>query len=168
MDKQLDHAHNRFTKKQFAIDIIAHNIFSPLNVGSLFRTCDAFGVRQLYLSGITPHPPNQKIRKTSRSTETQVVWQYRQDVHQTIDDLKQDGCNIIALEITEHSQSLSTFTPHSAQPYAILIGNENQGIADDLLQKADDILHIEMYGTNSSMNVVQATSVCLYHFCKSM
>ncbi|MBR9846441.1 MAG: TrmH family RNA methyltransferase [Algicola sp.] len=147
--KQLDHYSTSFTKRTFPITLICENVTNAPNVGSLFRTADAFGVEALILCG--EHIPlGRKMTKTSRSTEKSVDYKI----------------SVQIIEITDKSKAIHNFKFSKAQPVALIIGDENFGVSEAVLYVCDEVIHIEMYGQNSSMNVVQATSVALYEITK--
>lgn len=159
--KQLDHYSTKFKKRTFPITVICENVTNAPNVGSLFRTADAFGVEKLVLYG-DDIPLGRKMTKTSRATENYVNFEIRENVSDTVIELKNKGYQIIALEITNKSQALHTFQFSDEQPIALVVGDENFGVSDSILNLSDAIIHLEMFGQNSSMNVVQATSVALF------
>lgn len=164
---QLDYYSSKFNKQQFPITIVSENVDNAPNIGSLFRTADAFGVEKLILCG-SHIPMGRKMTKTSRSTEKSVPYEIKEDSVQAILELKSEGYNIIALEITSNSTSLKTFKFNSSQPIALVIGDENYGVSEAVLNLCDHVIHIDMFGQNSSMNVVQATSVTLYEITKQL
>ncbi|WP_431134873.1 TrmH family RNA methyltransferase [Psychroserpens mesophilus] len=163
--KQLDHYSNSFKKRRFPITLIGENVTNAPNVGSLFRTADAFGVEKLILCG-NHIPLGRKMTKTSRSTEKVVDYEISTNSHETISSYKNQGYQIIALEITETSKPLNTYQFSNKHPIALIIGDENFGVSEGVLNLCNDIVHVEMYGQNSSMNVVHATSVTLYEITK--
>ncbi|WP_053977773.1 TrmH family RNA methyltransferase [Mangrovimonas xylaniphaga] len=164
---QLTHYTSNFTKKQFPITIVCDNISNAPNIGSLFRTADAFGVEQLIFCG-NDIPMGRKMTKTARATEKVVSFKIEENTLEVVLGLKQKGFQIIALEITSNSIPLHTFNYSDQSPIALVIGDENFGVSEEILKNCDHILHIEMFGQNSSMNVVQATSVALYELTKQI
>ena len=159
--KQLDHYTTSFTKRKFPITLVCENVTNAPNVGSLFRTADAFGVEKLILCG--EHIPlGRKMTKTSRATEKSVDYKVSEQILEELNLLKTNGYQLIALEITKISKALHTYKFIKNQPIALIIGDENFGVSEAILGLCDDVIHIDMYGQNSSMNVVQATSVTLY------
>jgi len=151
-------------KKKKEIYLIAQNIRSLYNVGSLFRTCDAFGVKKIYLCGYTGTPPRNQITKTALGAEKAVEWEKCRQTLSLIKKLKKQGVNIIALETTKKSHSLNKFKPKF--PLALVIGNEVEGIKKNVLNQADQIVKIPMQGMKSSLNVSVATGVALYQLNK--
>ena len=163
---QLTHSEHKQSDKKFPLSIIANDITSPLNVGSLFRLCDAFGIKKLYLCGETPKPPNSKINKTSRATEKFVEYEYHADAETLVTELKNTGTLIVSLEITSMSIAIGSDkfkqAVNSPSPVCLILGSENTGISETLLSLSDITVHIPMYGNNSSMNVISAASIACY------
>lgn len=164
---QLDHYASKFKKQTFPITVICENVTNAPNIGSLFRTADAFGVEQLIFCGQNI-PMGRKTSKTSRATEKSVPHSIVDDALQVVSDLKSKNFQIIALEITSDSVPLNEFKLNKNKPIALVIGDENFGISESILKLSDHVIHIDMYGQNSSMNVVQATSVTLYELTRQL
>ncbi|MBT8273352.1 MAG: TrmH family RNA methyltransferase [Bacteroidia bacterium] len=158
---QLTHYNSSFTQRSFPVTLITDNVSNALNIGSLFRVADAFGVQQLILCG-SHVSMGRKMTKTSRATEKSVSYEIKEDVIEVIRDLKDKNYQIIVLEITSKSKPLHQLTFETDAPLALVVGDENFGITNDILNTADEVIHIEMFGQNSSMNVVQATNIALY------
>lgn len=163
---QLTHYTSNFKKQRHPIILVCDNITNAPNIGSLFRIADAFNVEELIFCGDNI-PIGKRMTKTSRSTEKYVNYRTEEKIDDVILKLKETH-QIIALEITENSTELSTFTLNNNQPIALILGDENLGISETVLEQCDAIVHINMYGNNSSMNVVQATSIALYEFTKQL
>lgn len=164
-NRQSTHADYIATHKKFPLSIVANDIASALNVGGLFRLCDALGIKTLHLCGDTPTPPNSKINKTSRSTEKYIHYEINEDAEVLVKELKTAGILIIALEITSTSIAINTgeFKSQLAgNPSCLILGSENTGISQSLLALADITVHIPMVGSNSSMNVVAAANIASY------
>ena len=159
-----DHLENKNTKKKGnrQISLLAHNITVPMNVGSLFRISDALGVEKIYVSGDTPTPPNNKIRKTSRSTEKYMPYETVENLVELINRLKEENHTIIALEITSDSIPLQELQLEKTQKVCLILGSENTGVSEDLLKLSDITTHIPMLGKNSSMNVATACGLAVY------
>jgi len=169
---QLNHADHKQTNIKFPLSIIANDISSPLNVGSLFRLCDAMGVERLYLCGQIPLPPNSKISKTSRSTEKYVNYESHADAEALIKTLKKSGAFIIALEITSSSITIDSAEFRQAvtdnKSICLILGSEDAGVSEYLLSLADITVHIPMYGNNSSMNVISAASIACFEIIRNL
>ena len=164
---QLTHYNSKFIKQKFPVILICDNISNAPNIGSLFRIADAFGIEQLILCGehITI---GRKAAKTSRATEKYVNYKFETDILKCIKNLKAQNYQIIAIEITENSKALSNYKFSTYSPIAIVLGDENFGISIEVLKLSDSILHLEMFGNNSSMNVTQAAGISLYEITKQL
>ncbi len=155
--------------------LIAHNLRSAHNVGSLFRTAEGLGVGKLYLSGYSPYPlsPNderlphlaqkidRQIAKTALGAEESIDWQYRSDINALLNDLKNQGFVIAALEQSPYSTKLTGFQP--PDKLVLIVGRETEGIEPEILAVCDHILEIPMFGRKESFNVAQAAAMALYH-----
>jgi tRNA G18 (ribose-2'-O)-methylase SpoU len=169
---QLKHSHHSPANRRFPLIIVANDLNSPLNVGSLFRLCDAFFIEKLYLCGTTPTPPNAKIKKTSRSTEKYVAYECHHDAEVLVSRLKNNDTLIVSLEITStsldiRSQQFSDLVK-AGRPVCVILGSENIGIKPGLLALSDVTIHIPMYGNNSSMNVISAASIACFEIIRNM
>lgn len=142
------------------IYIILDNIRSRENVGSIFRTADAAGVSKIYLCGITPTPPHEKISKTALGAETYVPWEYFKETWRLLAKLKKEGINIVALEQIKESIDLFKFKPKF--PLALVLGNEVNGLSPRILKYCDKKISIPMYGKKESLNVSVAAGIALY------
>ena len=163
---QLNHYNSRFKPLRFPITLVCDNINNAPNIGSLFRTADAFGIEELIFCG-KDIPVGRRMTKTSRSTEKHVAFRVEHSIENVVDVLK-ETYYIIAIEITDKSKPLDKFQIEANKPIAIIIGNENYGISESILQQCDVVLHIDMYGHNSSMNVVQATGIALFEITRQL
>lgn len=156
------------------IVLIINNIRSTHNVGSIMRTADGFGVKQIYFTGYTPYPSSKndnrlphissklssQIHKTALGAENTIKWSHSPNIHNLINQLKSDNYEIIALE--QNTKSISINEYYSSNNVAIILGNEVSGIDDNLLQLCDTVVEIPMFGKKESFNVVQATAIMLY------
>jgi tRNA G18 (ribose-2'-O)-methylase SpoU len=159
--EQLTHYNSIFSKHKFPITLVCDNITNAPNIGSLFRTADAFGVEKILFCGSTI-PLGRKMTKTSRAAEKVVSFEERKSILETIQQLKTKNYQVISLEITSNSEPLNTYQFTANYKIALVIGDENFGVSEAVLKLSDAIIHINMFGQNSSMNVVQATSIALY------
>lgn len=164
---QLTHYTSKFKKQKFAITLVCDNVTNAPNIGSLFRSADAFGVDNIIFCG-SDIQLGKRMTKTSRSTEKFVNHKIEPDINTVINELKNNNHQLIALEITENSIPISDFNIKTDKPIALIIGHENFGVSASVLQVCDAVIHINMYGNNSSMNVVQATSIALYEITKQL
>ncbi len=165
-NKQLNHS--EFNKKdiKYPITLLVDNLEDPRNIGSIFRISDALGVNKIYLTGTSPTPPNSKIRKTSRSTEKYITFKYFKKAEEVIEKLQTKNTLIIALEITSKSKDIKNFRCSPNANLCLIIGSENKGISEKLLNLADDCIYVPMLGNNSSMNVANVTAIAVYELSK--
>ena len=149
-------------KKQ--IYVLAHNIRSLHNVGSIFRTCDGAGVLKLFLTGYSGVPPRKEITKTALGADESVAWEFHKDPLVIVHKLKADGFRIVALEKNAESQDISEFNPQ--YPVCMIVGNEIDGVEKKLLALSDAVLHIPMRGKKKSLNVSVAFGIGIYQLLK--
>jgi tRNA G18 (ribose-2'-O)-methylase SpoU len=142
--------------------VIAHNIRSLHNVGSIFRSADAFGVEKLYLTGFTGAPPRAEISKTALGSEGRVSWEHRSDIFRVIGDLRAQGHSIIGLETGERAVPIHAC--QAATNAVIVLGNEVSGIEPEVLPHLDQLLEIPMPGAKRSLNVAVAAGIALFVF----
>ncbi|SFD05407.1 TrmH family RNA methyltransferase [Algibacter pectinivorans] len=164
---QLNHYNTNFTVRTFPITLICDNVTNAPNIGSLFRIADAFGIEKLMLCGENIQL-GRKMAKTSRATEKVVPYEITNSALTAVESLKSKGYQILALEITENSKAIHNTIFSNKAPIAMVIGDENFGVSDRILKFCDTIVHINMFGQNSSMNVVQATNIALYEITKQL
>lgn len=157
------------------IVVLAHNIRSTHNVGALLRTCEGLGVNKLYFSGYTPFPKMEhdprlphisaridtQVHKTALGAEKSQAWEYYEGIDSILNMLSIEGFMVVALEQSDRSTPLPEFKPPSK--IAVLIGEEVNGVNSPLLKSIATHLEIPMFGKKESFNVVEATSMCLYH-----
>lgn len=147
---------------------LANDICTPMNIGSFFRIADALGVEKIFLTGKSVTPPNRKIKKTSRSTEKYVPYEYSPNPAEVINQLKSSGYKIISLEITSQSVDLANVELNSDDKICLVLGAENYGISEEILARSDVTAHIPMLGANSSMNVATACSIATYELTRKL
>ena len=140
--------------------VIAHNIRSLHNVGSIFRSCDAFGVEKLYLTGFTGVPPRKEIAKVSLGSEHRVSWEAVLEIKPLLQMLKQQGFCLVALDNTQGS--IPIYTLKTDKPLVLILGNEVEGVEKDLLVECDQQVEIPMPGEKQSLNVSVATGIALF------
>lgn len=143
-----------------SIVIIAHNIRSLWNIGSFFRSADAFGIDHIYLTGYTAAPPRKEISKTALGAEAWIPWSKTNDPMIVIGKLKKDGYRIVALEKTKGSVPIQEYA--NSDRVCLILGHEILGVPDDLLKESDAIVHIEMQGKKESLNVSVAAGIAMY------
>ena len=164
---QLNHYNTNFKQQTFPITLICDNVTNASNIGSLFRIADTYGIEKIIFCG-THIPLGRKMTKTSRATEKKVVFETHESVSNIVTILKKQDYIIISLEITNRSLPIHTFQFSKDKSIALIVGNENFGVSEDILSISDAIIHINMFGKNSSMNVVQATNIALYEITKQL
>ncbi|WOD43511.1 TrmH family RNA methyltransferase [Hwangdonia lutea] len=164
---QLTHYNTNFKKQKFPIILVCDNVTNALNIGSLFRIADAFGVEKLILCGENIQL-GRKMAKTSRATEKVVNYEITKSASTIVERLKNEKYQIISLEITNTSKPIHRFNFSNKKPIALIIGDENFGVSEAILNRSDALIHIDMFGQNSSMNVVQATNIALYEITKQL
>ena len=144
--------------------IVLDQIRSLNNVGSVFRTADAFRMEGVYLCGITATPPNAEIHKTALGAEETVMWRYFKDTIDAVRELKNQGYVICALEQVENSISLEKFSPDKNKKYAIVVGHEVKGVNQEVVDLCDVCIEIPQFGTKHSLNVSVAAGIILWDF----
>ncbi|TCN58945.1 TrmH family RNA methyltransferase [Flavobacterium circumlabens] len=159
---QLTHSENQFERKTFPITLVCDHIYFQQNIGSLFRIGEAFGVENIIFLGKDIPLTPRKINKTSRSTHLHVPHTIIEETTELTAYLIENNFEIIALEIASNSKPLKDLILPENKKLALLIGSEVDGVSDELLKISHQIVHINMFGNNSSMNVVQAASIALY------
>jgi len=161
-EKQLEHKDKHWEAKHFPVSILLHDFEIKLNIGSIFRLADAFACEHVYLSGSTSVPPHRKIKKTSRSAEKYVPFSYSQNPFDVIAQLKSQSYKIVSLELTDQSIDISGLSIRSKEKVCLVLGSENLGVSQALLNESDVTVHIPMYGQLSSLNVATAAGIALY------
>jgi 23S rRNA (guanosine2251-2'-O)-methyltransferase len=141
--------------------LMLHNIRSMWNVGSMFRTADAAGIEKIILSGYTATPPRKEIDKTALGAQDTVCWEYHADPLLIISRMKKNGIRICGLEITEGSRPYTSLS-RCDFPICLVVGNEVEGLENEVLQLCDEVLEIPQYGTKHSLNVAVAAGIVLF------
>ena len=142
--------------------VVLDNIRSAHNVGSAFRSCDAFKVDRLYLCGICATPPSAEIHKSAIGAEFSVDWIHHRDTMDAVKELKSQGYTIISVEQTVNAVSLDTFSPSLDKKYAVIFGNEVSGVSQEVVDASDFALEIPQYGTKHSLNVSVSVGIILW------
>ena len=151
-------------QEKLPITVVLDNVRSLHNVGSLFRTSDAFAVEQMLLCGITGQPPHREIEKTALGATQSVDWKYYRETTEAVTALKNDGYRIIAVEQAEGSTMLNEFEPLPRQKYALIFGNEVHGVSEEVMKEIDSCIEIPQFGTKHSFNVVVSAGIVLWDF----
>jgi 23S rRNA (guanosine2251-2'-O)-methyltransferase len=146
------------------LEVLLDNVRSAWNVGSIFRTADGLGISKLYLCGITPTPENKSVTKTSLGAEKTVAWEDAHNALEKVKELKDKGCELIALEQDKRAIPLNEIQERfsDSQSIVLILGNEVTGVDPGLLDLCDRIIHIPMYGQKSSFNVEVAFAITAY------
>lgn len=150
--------------EKLPIVVVADNIRSLNNIGSLFRTADAFLIDSIYLCGISATPPNREIHKTALGAELNVKWHYEESSLEAVRNLKKEGYIIIAIEQVEGAIMLDKFVIDHTKKYALVLGNEVKGVMQEVVNECDTAIEIPQKGTKHSLNVSVANGVVLWHF----
>jgi tRNA G18 (ribose-2'-O)-methylase SpoU len=158
---QHSHTTTPFSKNKFPLIVLCDGLSSPANVGGLFRVCEAFGVEQILFYNGNIDISSSRLKRTARETYKSVDYAICNDVNTTLMGLMKKGYDVIALEISKISIPSERINLDK-KAVVLIIGNEQFGISDEILALTSKHMHIEMYGENSSMNVVQATGIALY------
>jgi tRNA G18 (ribose-2'-O)-methylase SpoU len=148
--------------KKIPVTVILDNVRSMHNVGSIFRTADAFLIEKIWLCGFTPQPPHRDINKTALGATETVDWEYAVDAVASVQSLKDSGYTIAAVEQSEGSTTLSAFQFSGKKPLAVIFGNEVEGIQDAVLKLCDSAIEIPQMGMKHSLNVSVAAGIILY------
>lgn len=144
--------------------VVLDDVRSMYNVGSVFRTCDAFRVEKICLCGITSTPPHAEIHKTALGAEDSVAWQYFSTAIDAVEQLKAEGYTVLSVEQAEGSTALPSFCPDADRRYAVVLGNEVKGVHQEVIDACDGCLEIPQFGTKHSMNVSVTAGIVIYHF----
>ena len=144
------------------IIIILDNIRSLNNIGSVFRTCDAFLVEKIYLCGITAKPPHKDIHKTALGSTETVDWEYVENTLYLIEKLKAENIKICSIEQAENATMLNDFTPKPQTTYALVFGNEVKGVSQDVVSVSDAVIEIPQFGTKHSLNISVSAGIVIW------
>ncbi len=144
--------------------IILDNIRSLNNIGSVFRTADAFLVKAIYLCGFTAIPPHKDIHKTALGATESVAWKYFSSTGEAIGELRKNNFKIVSLEQTQNSLSLLSFCPEKDTAYAMIFGNEVKGVSQEIIDMSDICLEIPQFGTKHSFNIAVSAGIVLWDY----
>ena len=148
--------------------IVLDNVRSMHNVGAIFRTADAFLIEKILLCGITPQPPHREIHKAALGATESVDWAYFESVTEALQNIKSEGYRVVGVEQTTGSQMITEFDFAKSQKYALVLGNEVEGISDEVLPLCDDFLEIPQQGTKHSLNVSVCGGIVMWEFFKHL
>ncbi|NDV95968.1 TrmH family RNA methyltransferase [Dysgonomonas sp. 521] len=155
-------------KTKTPLVVVLDNVRSLNNIGSVFRTSDAFLVDAVYLCGITATPPNVEIHKTALGAENSVEWSYFEDTEQAVSQLKSQGYIICAVEQAEDSIMLDDLYLDATKKYAVILGNEVKGVQQKIVDMCDRCVEIPQYGTKHSLNVSVAAGIIIWEFSRQL
>lgn len=164
----------RLTVEQFReatklpLVVVLDDVRSMYNVGSVFRTSDAFRVEAVCLCGITSTPPSTEIHKTALGAEDSVSWRYFLSALEAVESLKAEGYEVYSVEQAHGSTMLQHFSPASDKKYAIVLGNEVKGVHQEVVDASDGCLEIPQFGTKHSMNVSVTAGIVIWHFAQAL
>jgi len=148
--------------------VVLDDVRSMYNVGSVFRTSDAFRVEAIYLCGITSVPPHAEIHKTALGAEDSVEWTYFKNTVDAVSELKAKGYEVLAVEQVENSMKLQDFKAEHGKKYAVVMGNEVKGVKQEVVDICHNTLEIPQYGTKHSMNVSVTTGIIIWKFAEQL
>lgn len=154
------------TQKKHPILVILNDIRSLNNIGSFFRTCDAFNVEKIYLCGITATPPHREINKTAIGATESVIWEHRTSIVELVTELKEKGVTIASIEQAEKTLLLQNTSQLNYSKIALVFGNEVDGVDQEVIDLSDHIIEIPQFGTKHSLNVSVCAGVVLWEFTK--
>lgn len=154
------------TQKKFPIYVVLNDIRSLNNIGSFFRTGDAFNVEKIFLCGITATPPHREIQKTALGASETVAWEYRESIDALVKELKAAGIRVCSIEQAEKTTSLEQVAHFPNEPYALVFGNEVDGVDQSVIDASDHILEIPQFGTKHSLNVSVCAGIVIWEFAK--
>lgn len=150
--------------KKIPLVVVLDNVRSEMNVGSVFRTADAFVIESVCLCGITSQPPRPEIHKTALGAEESVEWTYYKETMQCVNDLKCKGYKILSIEQVHGSTSLEQFIIKPGEKYAVVFGNEVKGVQQEVVDNSDGCIEIPQEGTKHSLNVANTAAIVMWHF----
>ena len=148
--------------KKTPLIIVLDNIRSLNNIGSVFRTSDAFLIEKIYLCGITAKPPHKDIHKTALGSTDSVAWEHVENTLELIEQLKSKNIKIVSIEQAENATMLNDFTPEDNTTYALVFGNEVKGVLQDVVNTSDVVIEIPQYGTKHSLNISVSAGVVIW------
>ena len=154
--------------EKLPLAVVLDDVRSLYNIGSVFRTCDAFRVAEVCLCGITACPPHPEIHKTALGGEDSVAWRYFDSALEAVEQLRQEGYRVCAIEQAEGSTPLQQLRLEAGTRYAVVFGNEVKGVHQEVVDCCDDCIEIPQWGTKHSMNVAVTAGIVLWECCKQM
>lgn len=154
------------TQEKFPVIVVLNDIRSLNNIGSFFRTADAFNIRKIYLCGITAVPPHREIQKTALGATETVDWEYRKSVTELVEELKRSGVKVCTIEQAEETTPLNEVGNLPDATFALVFGNEVDGVDQQIVDASDYVIEIPQFGTKHSLNVSVCAGIVLWEFAK--
>lgn len=148
--------------------VVLDNVRSMHNIGSVFRTADCFAVEKICLCGITAQPPHREIEKTALGATQSVSWEYFASPLQAVKQLRTEGYRIVAIEQAENSTMLNEFNVVDGEKYALVFGNEVNGVSEEVMNNLDQCIEIPQFGTKHSFNIVISAGIVLWDLFSKM
>jgi len=142
--------------------IVLDNVRSANNVGSVFRTSDAYLIEKIYLCGITACPPNKDIQKTALGAQDSVLWEHAQSTEDALETLAKAGYELVAIEQAEHSIGLHSFAPQKGTKYAFVLGNEVKGVSQNAIDMCGSVIELPQFGTKHSLNISVTAGILIW------
>lgn len=155
------------SKEKLNFFLVLDNVRSMNNVGSIFRTADCLGISKIYLCGITPCPPHREIHKTSLGAENSVEWEYSGDIFSLVSDLKSKNYKVLGLEQTDKSKDIRNCDMNLEKNTILVVGNEIDGVSQNVVELCDEIIEIPQFGTKHSFNVAVSTGIAIWELLKN-
>lgn len=144
------------------IIVVLDNIRSLNNIGSIFRTSDAFRIQKIYLCGISAIPPHKDIQKTALGSTESVDWEYAENTLELIKELQSNNIQVLSIEQAEKATMLNEFKPKKKQTYALVFGNEVKGVSQEVVSQSDQVIEIPQFGTKHSLNISVSCGIVLW------
>lgn len=154
--------------EKLPVIVVLDNIRSAANIGSVFRTCDAFLIEAIYLVGICATPPNRDIQKSALGATETVDWLHFETIKDCIAALRDKKCEVLTVEQSDHSVLLHDFTPDAAKKYALIFGNEVDGVSDFAIQYCDTCIEIPQFGMKHSLNISVSAGIVIWDFARKL
>ena len=148
--------------------IILDNVRSLNNIGSVFRTCDAFLIEKIYLCGITASPPHKDIHKTALGSTESVEWEYFKNISELLIELKKDNVHIWSVEQADKSKKLTNFNIDKDLKHALIFGNEVKGVSEEAINLSNEVIEIPQFGTKHSLNISVCSGILIWEFYKKL
>jgi tRNA G18 (ribose-2'-O)-methylase SpoU len=148
--------------------IILDNVRSLNNIGSVFRTCDAFLIEKIFLCGITASPPHKDIHKTALGSTESVDWEYFKNISELLIELKRDNVHIWSVEQADKSKKLTNFNIDKDLKHALIFGNEVKGVSEEAINLSNEVIEIPQFGTKHSLNISVCSGILIWEFYKKL